>query len=82
LPAVTPPLEEHALQGGVERALFDLQHVFGAALDELGDFVAVQAAADGECLQNQQVEGAGRDFVAVAGGVGCAAYESGHLASR
>ena len=60
-----PALDQHALQGRVERAFLHLQHLFRAVLDVFGDFITVQPAAHGQGFQDEQVERAGRDFVAI-----------------
>src|SRR5579859_776188 len=58
-----PAFDQHALERWVERAFLDLEDVFGVPLDGLGDLVAVELAASGEGFEDEQVEGAGRDFV-------------------
>ena len=46
-----PSFDEHALQGGIERAFFHLQHIVGGALDGVGNLVAVRFALQGEGLR-------------------------------
>ena len=53
-----PPVEQEPLQGGIQRALADLQHVAGDGLQVSCDAVAV-LRSDGEGLQDEQVEGTG-----------------------
>src|SRR5690242_1686743 len=49
-----PALDEHALQGRVEGAFFDLQDVVGDELDGIGDFVAVHLPRAGERFQDEE----------------------------
>jgi len=44
-----------AVEGGIERAGFDLEELFGSALDMSGDGVTVRRAVD-EGAENQDVE--------------------------
>ena len=60
-----PALMLEPMQGRVERALVDLEHVFGDLLDALGDRPAVQGVLL-QRAQDQQVERAGQQI----GGVG------------
>ena len=56
-----PSLVLEAMQGGVERALVDLQHVLGDLLDALGDRPAVQGVLL-QRAQDEQVERAGQQI--------------------
>src|SRR5580704_5965283 len=60
-----PTFQQHALQRGVERAFLHLENIIGGVLNILGNFVTVKFPADGECLEDEQVECARWDFVAV-----------------
>src|SRR5262249_40042485 len=51
-----PPGLLHAMQRGVERALFDTQNVAGPFLDRGHDRVAVQAGAAHDNFERQQIE--------------------------
>ena len=53
-----PALDEHTLQGRVERPFLHLQNVFGGLLDIVRDLEAVHRAGASQGLQNQHVEGA------------------------
>src|SRR5260221_410039 len=59
--ALHPAFEQQALQRGIQRALADLQDVFGEHAQALRDAVAMLLAA-GERLQDQQVERAGQEI--------------------
>ena len=52
-----PPFALKAVKSRIERAVFHLQHVFGAALNVLSDLVAV-SRTEYERAQNQHVQGA------------------------
>ena len=54
---VDPAVLFHAVQSGVERALFDAEQIVGGALDVLDDAVAVKGAVVGESLEDEEVEG-------------------------
>jgi len=56
-----PASHFQAMQGRIQRALFDLQHVIRRTLDELRDAVAVQRSA-AERLEDQHVERAGQEI--------------------
>jgi hypothetical protein len=54
-----PSLKKKPLQGGIERAFFNCQHVIGKTFDGLGYAVPVKGGA-GEGLEDEHVEGAGK----------------------
>src|SRR5262249_11851938 len=56
-----PTLDQHALQGGIQRALFDLKHVVGRLLDVLGDAIAVHRAQSPQRSEDEHVQRAWRD---------------------
>ena len=58
-----PAFDQHALEGRVERAFFDSQDLVGIVLDGVGYLETVETAAHGEGLEDQQIQGSGRDFV-------------------
>ena len=68
-----PMLE--AMQGRVERALVDLEHVFGDLLDALGDRPPVLRILL-ERAQDQQVERAGKQVGGAGHGVDCRHYRT------
>ena len=45
-----------AMEGWVEGAFFDLEQLVGGALDVQNDAVAMEAAALGEGLENEEIE--------------------------
>src|SRR5579883_2386609 len=55
-----PAFDQHALQGGVERAFLHLKNFAGDLLDELGDSIPMHRSDSGNGAENQHVEGAGR----------------------
>jgi hypothetical protein len=58
-----PAFDGEALEGRVERALLDLEHVVGRPLDVPGYAVAMQRLAVSlERLEDQQLQGAGHHF--------------------
>jgi hypothetical protein len=46
------------MEGGIERALFDAQEIFGGALDVEHDAVTVEIADAGESFEDEEIEGA------------------------
>src|SRR6185437_5962066 len=64
-----PTLEQEPLQGGVERALLDLEHLVAALADQAGDAVAVQRAA-AQGFEDHQVQGSGQQRWSGAGRYG------------
>src|SRR5215472_2423424 len=64
-----PSFAFEAMQGGIERAMLDLKHVFAGPLDVLGDLVAM-SRAELKGTQNEHVEGALQEFNAVVGWLG------------
>ena len=52
-----PAAFDEAMEGRIERALLDLEHVLGLALDSFGDGMAVGGAGR-ERAQDEQIEGA------------------------
>ena len=63
--AADPAFHQHALEGRVERSLLDAEHVARAALNRLRDLEAVQLAVAGDGGEDEHVEGAGRDRLAL-----------------
>jgi hypothetical protein len=53
------------LQRRIERAFLDLENVFGDTLDGIGDFVAMELTGASKRFEDEEVEGTGRDFVAM-----------------
>ena len=51
-----PSVLLHAVERGIERALFDAEEVGGRLLDLRRDRVAVHRAARAQCLEHKQVE--------------------------
>lgn len=56
-----PALAQHALQSGVERAFFHLQHFVGDLFDVLDERVSVHGL-EAERFQNHDFEGAGKEI--------------------
>jgi hypothetical protein len=56
-----PALPQHPLEGGIERALLDPEHVAGELIDPLADAPTVHRL-EGQRLQDQQLEGAGKQI--------------------
>jgi hypothetical protein len=51
-----PSLDEHSLQRGVQRSLFDLQNVIRYPLNGIGDLISMHFAGARQSFQNQQIE--------------------------
>ena len=60
-----PALQEHALQRRIQGAFLDLQHVLGTLFDEAGDLVAMQLAMTGQALEDQHIQRARGNLVAL-----------------
>jgi hypothetical protein len=73
-----PAFDQHSLQRRVKRALLNLKHLVGAILDRLGDLIAVQPTTDRERLEDEQVEGAWWDFIAITIGIRLLADQRSH----
>jgi hypothetical protein len=57
-----PSLVEEADEGGVDRALVDLERFFADLLDAAGDAVTVERAHGGERLEDHEIESALENF--------------------
>ena len=60
-----PALDQHALQRGIERALLDLEDVFGSLLDCVRYFKTVHFTATQQGLEDHHVERARRNGLAI-----------------
>src|SRR6185437_16440817 len=60
-----PPLDEHPLQRGVQRAFFDLENVIRYPLNRIGDLISMHLAGAPQRFQNQQIERSRRNFVSM-----------------
>jgi hypothetical protein len=60
-----PSLDEHSLQCGIERAFFHLEDILGETLNGIGDFIAMEFTGASEGFEDEEMEGTGRNFVAL-----------------
>src|SRR5882757_6008321 len=60
-----PTLDQHSLQCGIKRSLFDLQDIVRGALDRVGNLVSVHLSDASNGFQDQKIECPRGDFVTV-----------------